>query len=218
MAADRFDALVIGAGVNGLALAIHLATKGWSVCVIEAAETAGGAVRTAEITLPGFRHDMAAMNLSMFAGSPFFRRYGEELLREGLELIAVDRPFASVFPDGTHLGVSTDLEETTSEIAALSPQDANAWRTSATSSSATRRTSSHYSGLHYLHWRPAALSSELGERSASGACFVSRGWLSPLLGASLPGDFMRKTPRCAGCLGDAPRLRPRACRHPAWPR
>jgi len=119
---------VIGAGVNGLASAIHLATKGWSVCVIEAAETAGGAVRTAEITLPGFRHDIAAMNLSMFAGSPFFRRYGEDLFREGLELIAVDRPFASVFRDGTHLGVSTDLDETTSAIAAFSPQDAIAWR------------------------------------------------------------------------------------------
>ena len=61
MAADRFDALVIGPDVNNPALAAHLARMGWSVYVIEAAETARRVVRTAEITLPGFRHDIFAL-------------------------------------------------------------------------------------------------------------------------------------------------------------
>ena len=63
-----YDAVVIGAGHNGLAAAVRLAEKGWSVAVVEGKETAGGAVKTQELTLPGFRHDLCAMNLSMFAG------------------------------------------------------------------------------------------------------------------------------------------------------
>ena len=81
-----YDAVVIGAGHNGLAAAIHLAKRGWSVGVFEAKGEVGGAVKTRELTLPGFRHDVAAMNLSMFAGSPFLREYGEALGRHGVKV------------------------------------------------------------------------------------------------------------------------------------
>src|ERR1700745_731814 len=67
-----YDAVVIGAGVNGLAAAVHLSAKGWKVAVVERADVAGGAVMTREITRPGFRHDLYAMNLGLFAGSPLF--------------------------------------------------------------------------------------------------------------------------------------------------
>ena len=77
MTAERtYDAVIIGAGHNGLAAAVHLARRGWKVGVFEAKGEAGGAVKTREVTLPGFRHDLAAMNLSMFAGSPFLREHG----------------------------------------------------------------------------------------------------------------------------------------------
>src|SRR5580692_10904769 len=82
-----YDAIVVGAGHNGLASAIHLAAKGWKVGVFEAAEQPGGAVRTAEITLPGFRHDLYAMNLSLFAGSPFFAAHRDGLIRHGLAFV-----------------------------------------------------------------------------------------------------------------------------------
>jgi len=72
----RHDAVVIGAGHNGLAAAVRLAEKGWSVAVVEANAEPGGAVKTRELTLPGFRHDLCAMNLSMFAGSGFFAPQG----------------------------------------------------------------------------------------------------------------------------------------------
>lgn len=123
-----FDAVVVGAGHNGLAAAIHLAAKGWKVAVVEAASEAGGAVKTGELTEPGFRHDLCAMNLSMFAGSAFFSTYKQELTEAGLGLVPAPRCFASVFPDGTHVGVSTDLVETLAGIERLSTADAAAWK------------------------------------------------------------------------------------------
>ena len=78
-----YDAVVVGSGINGLAAALHLASKGWKVAVCERAETAGGAVKTAEITLPGFRHDLYAMNLGLFAGSPFFAAHKDWKVRAG---------------------------------------------------------------------------------------------------------------------------------------
>jgi phytoene dehydrogenase-like protein len=124
-----YDAVVVGAGHNGLAAAAHLATKGWSVAVVEARAEPGGAVKTRELTLPGFRHDLAAMNLSMFAGSRFFAEHKQALIAHGLGFVPAADCFATVFRDDTFLGVSSDLEKTSAAIAALSPQDAVAWRT-----------------------------------------------------------------------------------------
>lgn len=123
-----YDAVIVGAGHNGLAAAVHLAAKGWNVAVVEARAEAGGAVKTRELTLPGFRHDVAAMNLSMFAGSAFFAEYKQALTAHGLAFIPAPDCFATVFRDDTFLGVSSDLEKTSAGIAALSKQDAAAWR------------------------------------------------------------------------------------------
>ena len=123
-----YDAVVIGAGHNGLAAAVELASKGWSVAVVEAKSEAGGAVKTREVTLPGFRHDLCAMNLSMFAGSAFFNKNKDALFANGLGYVPAAHCFASVFRDHTFLGVGTNLEDTVAGIAALSPRDADAWR------------------------------------------------------------------------------------------
>jgi phytoene dehydrogenase-like protein len=127
-AASSYDAVIIGAGHNGLAAAVHLAKHGWKVGVFEARAEPGGAVKTRELTLPGFRHDVAAMNLSMFAGSPFLREHGAALSRHGLAFAPAAHCFASVFPDGSWFGVSKDLEATTRRLAAISPSDAESWR------------------------------------------------------------------------------------------
>jgi phytoene dehydrogenase-like protein len=124
----RYDAVVIGAGHNGLAAAARLADRGWSVAVVEANAEPGGAVKTRELTLPGFRHDLCAMNLSMFAGSGFFAAHKDALLAHGLAFAPATDCFASVFRDGSFLGVSRDLETTVARISALSPADAQAWR------------------------------------------------------------------------------------------
>lgn len=123
-----YDAIVVGAGVNGLAAAVHLGQRGWKVLVLERAAKAGGAVRTEEITLPGFRHDLYAMNLSMFAGSAFYTEHKAALDAQGLAFVPATESFASPFLDGSWLGVSTDLDTTAARIAAISPADAATWR------------------------------------------------------------------------------------------
>ncbi len=124
---ETYDAIFIGAGHNSLAAALHLAARGWKVGLFEQAGVVGGAVKSGEYTLPGFRHDWAAMNLSLFAGSPFMKQYGAELGRHGLEFVPVSNPFASAFPDGTWCGVSSDTAATTARIAALSATDGQTW-------------------------------------------------------------------------------------------
>jgi phytoene dehydrogenase-like protein len=96
--------------------------------VLESQAEPGGAVRTAEVTLPGFRHDLYATNLNGFAGSPFVRDFGGELQRHGLQFVRASKPFCSVFPDGDLVGVTTNLDETLSNLRCLSPNDADAWR------------------------------------------------------------------------------------------
>jgi phytoene dehydrogenase-like protein len=122
------DAVVIGAGHNGLAAAVRLAEKGWRVAVVEAKSEPGGAVKTRELTLPSFRHDVGAMNLSMFAGSAFFQAHKDQLLAHGLAFAPAEDCFATVFRDGTHLGVSRTLEKTLAGVSALSAADAEAWK------------------------------------------------------------------------------------------
>ena len=121
-----YDAVVVGAGINGLAAALHLAAKGWKVAVIERAAVAGGAVKTAEITRPGFRHDLYAMNLGLFAGSPFFAAHKDRLIAHGLDFVGAEHCFATAFPDGTWLGVEKNLEANAGRIAAFSAADAAA--------------------------------------------------------------------------------------------
>src|SRR6218665_467451 len=125
------DAIIIGAGHNGLACALHLASRGWKVLVLESSDTPGGAVKTAQVTLPGFRHDLYAMNLSLFAGSAFHAEHGATLARHGLAFIAAARPFASAFAEGSSpawLGLEQGLEATLARIGRVSARDAQAWR------------------------------------------------------------------------------------------
>lgn len=127
-AEDGLDAVLVGAGHNALACALHLSTRGWRVAVVEGAPEPGGAVRSGAYTVPGFRHDWGAMNLSLFAGSPFHKAHGAELARHGLKFVPVDRPFATALPGGRSIGVTTDAEETARGIAAASARDGAAWR------------------------------------------------------------------------------------------
>lgn len=124
---ETYDAVFIGAGHNTLACALHLAARGWKVGLFEQAAVAGGAVKSGAYTLPGFRHDWAAMNLSLFAGSAFMKAHGAELTQHGLEFAPVVHPFATAFPDGSWCGVSTDAAATTARIAQLSTADAATW-------------------------------------------------------------------------------------------
>src|SRR5271169_5624266 len=102
-------ACVIGAGPNGLAAAIVLAQAGLQVDVLEAESTPGGAVRTLELTLPGFRHDFGSAVYPLGKGSPFFSSL--PLAEHGLEWIHSPAPVAHPLDDGSAVVLERDLGE-----------------------------------------------------------------------------------------------------------
>jgi phytoene dehydrogenase-like protein len=111
---SAIDAVVVGAGPNGLAAAIELARAGRSVKVIERADDIGGGSRTAELTLPGFHHDVCSAVHPLAAGSPFFR--GLALERYGLELVGPELDAAHPLDDGTAVAFRRSLPETAGEL------------------------------------------------------------------------------------------------------
>lgn len=123
-----FDAVIIGGGVNGMGAAALLAKRGRRVLLLEANEKCGGAIRTEEVTLPGFRHDLFATNLSLFAGGPIMAALKDDLIKHGLDFVPSTKPFCSVFPDGKALGVIQDFAATEANIARIAPEDLDAWR------------------------------------------------------------------------------------------
>jgi phytoene dehydrogenase-like protein len=111
-----YDAVVVGAGPNGLAAAITLARAGRSVLVREANETVGGGARSAELTLPGFVHDVCSAVHPLAAGSPFFRTL--PLAEHGLEWVFPDAPLAHPFDDGTAVVLERSVAATASTLGA----------------------------------------------------------------------------------------------------
>ncbi|MBF6327185.1 phytoene desaturase family protein [Nocardia transvalensis] len=116
------DAVVVGAGPNGLAAAVILARAGLEVAVYEAGDTVGGGCRTAELTLPGYHHDVCAGAHPMAVASPFFRAF--DLEAHGVELLTPEVSYAHPL-DGGVAGVAwRDLDRT---VAGLG-RDGAAWR------------------------------------------------------------------------------------------
>lgn len=113
---------MIGSGPNGLAAAIVLAQAGLQVDVFEAEATPGGAVRTMELTLPGFRHDFGSAVYPLGAGSPFFSSL--PLADHGLEWMYSPAPLAHPLDDGTAVVLEHNLDEAASALGA----DGKAWR------------------------------------------------------------------------------------------
>ncbi len=94
------DAVVVGSGINGLACAALLAKAGWNVCVLERNDWFGGCIHTAEITEPGFHHDVLSAWHPLWVGGPVHAQLGTDLARHGLEYVNTDFPTATAFPDG----------------------------------------------------------------------------------------------------------------------
>lgn len=106
----EYDAVVIGSGPNGLAAAILLQQHGLSVLLIEGKETIGGGMRTAELTLPGFKHDICSAIHPLAAGSPFFETLPLE--KHGLEFVYPEIAAAHPFDNGKAAVLKQSVEET----------------------------------------------------------------------------------------------------------
>src|SRR5947209_11191648 len=117
-----YDAVVVGAGPNGLAAAITLARAGRSVVVFEASDTIGGGCRTKELTLPGFCHDVCSAIHPLGLASPFMRSLPLE--RYGLEWVHPLAPLAHPLDDGTAAVLERSVEATGTTLG----RDAAAYR------------------------------------------------------------------------------------------
>jgi len=119
------DAVVVGAGHNGLVAANLLADAGWEVLVLEATGQPGGSVRTAELTAPGFHCDVFSAFFALGAASPILGRL--ELERYGLEWVHAPLVVAHPHADGRCAVLSRDLAETAASLEAFAPGDGAAW-------------------------------------------------------------------------------------------
>lgn len=105
-----YDAVVIGSGPNGLAAAVTIARAVRSVLVLEAGPTIGGGARSAELTLPGYIHDVCSAVHPMAVASNFFRSF--PLTEHGLEWIHPPLPLAHPLDDGTAAVLARSIAET----------------------------------------------------------------------------------------------------------
>ncbi|MDQ3739468.1 MAG: NAD(P)/FAD-dependent oxidoreductase [Actinomycetota bacterium] len=120
------DAVVIGAGPNGLTGANMLADAGWDVLVLEAQPVPGGAVRSGELVEPGFVSDLFSAFYPLGIASPHLRAL--DLTSHGLEWLNAPAVVAHPHSDGTCVTLYRDVERTAASVGAFAAEDADAWR------------------------------------------------------------------------------------------
>jgi phytoene dehydrogenase-like protein len=207
------EATVVGSGPNGLACAVALARAGVQVTVLEAAETIGGGVRSAELTVPGVVHDVCSATHPMAAASPFLQSL--ELERHGLEWRWPEVDLAHPFDDGSAATMVRSLEET---AAGLGP-DGCAWRRLFGS------TSAHFDALKddvlgpVIHLpRHPILLARLGLPALMPATMLTRSWQTPsaraLFGGVAAHSFSPLTQVLSSAVGMA---LVSACHGVGWP-
>src|SRR5438309_3701043 len=112
----EYDAVIVGSGVNSLACCALLARAGWRVCVLERNDWLGGAIHSAEITEPGFVHDVFSAWHPLWVGGAAHAELGGELAARGLEYLNTDLPTATAFPDGGAAFLLRDAEGNAREL------------------------------------------------------------------------------------------------------
>ncbi len=121
------DAVIVGSGINSLACAAFLARAGWDVCVLERDDELGGAIKTAELTDPGFLHDVFSAWHPLWVGGPAHAELGDELTARGLEYLNTEHPTGTLFPDGEAAFLATSTDANAEELDRHAAADGDAW-------------------------------------------------------------------------------------------
>jgi phytoene dehydrogenase-like protein len=123
-----FDVAIVGSGINSLAAAALLARGGRRVCVLEAADELGGAIKTAELTESGFLHDIFSAWHPLWVGGAAHAELGAELEQRGLEYLNTEHPTGTLFPDGEAAFLATTTDANAAELDRHAHGDGDAWR------------------------------------------------------------------------------------------
>lgn len=124
------DYVIVGSGINSLVCAALLAKTGKSVLVLERSDRAGGCIRSEELTVPGFMHDVLSGWHPLFVLSPAYAELGADLHQRGLTYLNTETPTASISPDGKATVLTTSRESNIRTFEALHPGDGDAYRIS----------------------------------------------------------------------------------------
>ncbi|TMM12115.1 MAG: NAD(P)/FAD-dependent oxidoreductase [Actinobacteria bacterium] len=112
----EYDAVIVGSGINSLACGALLANAGWGVCVLERDDRLGGCIRTEELTVPGYLHDVFSAWHPLWVGGAAHAQLADDLAARGLEYLNTDLPTASAFPDGSGAFLLRDAGENAREL------------------------------------------------------------------------------------------------------
>jgi phytoene dehydrogenase-like protein len=126
-AVAEHDAVIVGSGVNSLACGALLARAGWRVCVLERNDWLGGAIKTAEITEPGFHHDVFSAWHPLWVGGAAHALLGDDLAARGLEYLNTDFPTATAYPDGEAAFLLRSTDANCAEFDRHQEGDGAAW-------------------------------------------------------------------------------------------
>jgi phytoene dehydrogenase-like protein len=127
MSDDTYDVVFVGSGINSLAGAALLAKAGKRCLVLERNDWLGGAIKTAEITRPGFVHEVFASWHPLFMGSAAYAELADDLAAHGLEYLNTELATGSLFSDGSSIFLTTSHEANVAELDRATPGDGAAW-------------------------------------------------------------------------------------------
>jgi phytoene dehydrogenase-like protein len=122
------DAVIVGSGINSLACGALLARAGWDVCVLERSAHLGGAIQTAELTEPGYLHDVFSAWHPLWVGGAALAELGYELAARGLEYLNTEHPTATLYPDGEAAFLLRTADANAAELDRHASGDGAAWR------------------------------------------------------------------------------------------
>jgi phytoene dehydrogenase-like protein len=124
----EYDAILVGSGINSLACGALLARAGWRVAVLERNDWLGGAIKTEELTRPGYVHDTFSAWHPLWVGGAAHAELGDELAQRGLEYLNTEFPTASLTPDGSSAFLLRSADANAVEFEGYAAADGNAWR------------------------------------------------------------------------------------------